>query len=122
MAVFIVFETPIGGEEKIIKIELLEELNFTNMAPGKKFRYAIKNNSTNQTAWLFAINKSRFVHFYTGNIFEVQKLRETLLEANIKTLVKDESESARFAGFGSTVMVQQLFIPSDKIEQAKRII
>ena len=25
-----------------------------------KYRYAIKNNSTNQTAWLFAINKSRF--------------------------------------------------------------
>ena len=45
MAVFIVFETLIGGEEKIIKIELLEELNFTNMTPGKKFRDAIKNNS-----------------------------------------------------------------------------
>ena len=30
---------------KIIKIELLEELNFTNMTPGKKFRDAIKNNS-----------------------------------------------------------------------------
>ena len=45
MVVFIVFETPIGGEEKIIKIELLEELNFTNMTPGKKFRDAIKNNS-----------------------------------------------------------------------------
>ena len=25
-----------------------------------KYRYAIKNNSTNQTAWLFAINNSRF--------------------------------------------------------------
>ena len=45
MAVFIVFETLIGGEEKIIKIELLEELNFTDMTPGKKFRDAIKNNS-----------------------------------------------------------------------------
>ena len=45
MDVFIVFETLIGGEEKIIKIELLEELNFTNMTPGKKFRDAIKNNS-----------------------------------------------------------------------------
>ena len=45
MAVFIVFETLIGGEEKIIKIELLEELNFTDMTPGKKFRDAIKNSS-----------------------------------------------------------------------------
>ena len=45
MVAFIVFETLIGGEEKIIKIELLEELNFTNMTPGKKFRDAIKNNS-----------------------------------------------------------------------------
>ena len=71
---------------------------------------------------LMSINKLRFVHFYTGNIFEVQKLRETLLEANIKTLVKDESESARFAGFGSTVLIQQIFIPSDKIEEAKRIV
>ena len=45
MVVFIVLETPIGGEEKIIKIELLEELNFTDMTPGKKFRDAIKNSS-----------------------------------------------------------------------------
>ena len=51
---------------------------------------------------LMSINKLRFVHFYTGNIFEVQKLRETLLEANIKTLVKDESESARFAAVSYT--------------------
>ena len=59
---------------------------------------------------------------YTGNIVDVQRLKALLEENDIFPIIKDETESARLAGFGAPTMMQQLWVPTSKVEKAKTLL
>ena len=64
-----------------------------------------------------------FILFYTGSSIDILALRSALENKNIQAIVKDNSESARLAGFGTpTPMLQQVFVHRDEIELAKNIL
>lgn len=56
---------------------------------------------------------------YTGNRVDVQRIKALLEENNIFPIIKDESESARLAGFGAPTLMQQLWVPASEVENAK---
>ncbi|NCG04559.1 MAG: DUF2007 domain-containing protein [Bacteroidetes bacterium] len=60
-----------------------------------------------------------FSLLYTGNIVDVQRLKVLLEESDIFPIIKDETESARLAGFGAPTMMQQLWVLSSEVEKAK---
>ena len=60
-----------------------------------------------------------FSLLYTGNIVDVQRLKVLLEESDIFPIIKDETESARLAGFGAPTMMQQLWVLSSEVDKAK---
>ena len=56
---------------------------------------------------------------YTGNRVDVQRIKALLEENDIFPIIKDESESARLAGFGAPTLMQQLWVPASEVENAK---
>lgn len=66
---------------------------------------------------------TNYLHLFTGSTIEVLALRDALEEINITPVIKDESESARLAGFGVTApLVQRVFVHEDELKQAKEIL
>lgn len=66
---------------------------------------------------------SDYLHFFTGSFVEVLALKQALSEKKIFPIIKDESESARLAGFGiSNPTVQQVFLHKDEIEIGEKIL
>lgn len=53
---------------------------------------------------------------------DVQRIKGVLEENHIFPILKDESESARLAGFGVTTMMQQLWVPVSEVERAKTLL
>ena len=52
-----------------------------------------------------------YTKLYQGSLIVVQMMRINLENQGINPLIKDESESARLAGFGiSNIGIQQLFV------------
>ena len=67
--------------------------------------------------------KKEFKLLYTGSSIEILRLIEALILENIIPIIKDEGESARLAGFGSTnLFTQQIYVHVDEIEKAKKIL
>ncbi|MDG2108537.1 MAG: DUF2007 domain-containing protein [Flavobacteriaceae bacterium] len=67
--------------------------------------------------------KEEFKLLYTGSSIVVIGLIELLSLENIIPIIKDEGESARLAGFGSTnLFTQQIYVHTDEIEKAKKIL
>lgn len=66
--------------------------------------------------------KDSFTLLFTGNMAEVNRLKSVLEEHHIFPIIKDESESARLAGFGATSMLQQLWVATSKLEEAKKLL
>ena len=67
-----------------------------------------------------SIPKFRLV--FTGNMMDVLKIVEALEHKDIRPIIKDENESARLAGFGSSTQLQQVWIHEDEFETTKKII
>ena len=63
-----------------------------------------------------------FTLLCASNVVEAQRVKALLEEHNIFPIIKDESESARLAGFGSATMMQQLWVVKSDIEKAKSLI
>ncbi|MCH1517389.1 MAG: DUF2007 domain-containing protein [Flavobacteriaceae bacterium] len=64
-----------------------------------------------------------YLHLFSGSSIEVLALSNALAEKNITPVVKDESESARLAGFGQTApMLQRVFVHEDEYDNAKAIL
>ena len=60
---------------------------------------------------------------FTGSIIDVLALKHALAEKKIFPVVKDESESARLAGFGiSNPSTQQVFLHKDEVEIGEKIL
>ena len=62
------------------------------------------------------------IKVYTGTTILTNRLAFLLDEAKIPTLVKDDKESGRLAGFGSTGPSSELFIYKSDLKDAKKII
>ncbi|MFQ3335361.1 MAG: hypothetical protein ACI87X_000414 [Candidatus Arcticimaribacter sp.] len=85
---------------------------------GKQFNY-IKLILT----LIFMENAQKFIKIFTGNAISVLSLRNALEEQNIVAVVKDDSESARLAGFGMVAPgLQEMFVHEDELDQAIKII
>ena len=63
-----------------------------------------------------------FTLLCASNVVEAQRVKALLEEHNIFPIIKDESESARLAGFGSATMMQQLWVAKSELEKAKSLI
>jgi len=63
-----------------------------------------------------------FTLLCASNVIEAQRVKALLEENNIFPIIKDESESARLAGFGSASMMQQVWVAKSDLEKAKSLI
>jgi len=65
---------------------------------------------------------SEHIKVYTGTSILTNRLAYLLDEKSIPTLVKDQKESGRLAGFGATEYSSELFIYSSDLDKAESII
>ena len=63
-----------------------------------------------------------FTLFCASNVVEAQRVKALLEENNIFPIIKDESESARLAGFCSAPMMQQVWVARSDLKKAKSLI
>ena len=64
-----------------------------------------------------------YLHLFSGSSIDVLALRIALAEENITTVVKDEAESARLAGFAQTApLMQRVFVHEDEYDKAKAVL
>ena len=70
------------------------------------------------------MNQSQdFIKIFTGNTISVLALRNALEEKSIVAVIKDDSESARLAGFGMVAPgLQEVVVHEDELDQAVRIV
>ena len=69
------------------------------------------------------MSQSTYQHLFTGSTIDVLAIKIALAEAGISPVVKDESESARLAGFGTTApMMQSVFVHRDECDKASEIL
>lgn len=66
--------------------------------------------------------KDAFILLCANNVVETQRLKALLEENNIFPIIKDESESARLAGFGSVPMMQQVWVAKSDLKKANSFI
>lgn len=66
---------------------------------------------------------THYIKLFTGNFLTVQLLVSELEKIGITPIVKDESESARLAGFGHPIQgVQELYVHEDNLDKATRAV
>lgn len=66
---------------------------------------------------------SNYIKVFTGNFIVVQRIISELKKINIFAVVKDQTESARLAGFGGGIFgFQEVFINKDELDKAVPII
>ena len=64
-----------------------------------------------------------FIKVFSGSMVEVQHVKQLLQEENIEPIVKDQTNSASIAGFGSVMPdFQELFVHSDEELRVKEIL
>jgi len=67
--------------------------------------------------------KNDYIKIYSGNFIITQFLIERLKEVGISPIIKDESESGRLAGFGSSIQgFQELFVHQKEIDKAVPVV
>ena len=66
---------------------------------------------------------SSYVKIYTGSFIIAQLIVDKLDAVGISPIVKDETESGRLAGFGSSVPgYQEIFVSEDELDAAGPIV
>ena len=69
------------------------------------------------------MSDSNYKKIYTGNIFVTQQIIQSLKELGITPVIKDDSESARLAGFGTaTPAMKEVFVHNNEYEKAITVI
>jgi hypothetical protein len=62
---------------------------------------------------------SNYIKIFTGSFIIVQHITDNLKEIGINSVIKDETESARLAGFGPSIPgLQELYVNKDEIDKA----
>lgn len=66
---------------------------------------------------------SNYIKVFTGNFIEVQRVFNELEKLNISAVIKDESESGRLAGFGSSIQgFQEIHVHKDEHDKALTLV
>ncbi|MCF7568046.1 DUF2007 domain-containing protein [Sabulilitoribacter arenilitoris] len=70
------------------------------------------------------MTKTNFIKIFTGNFIIVQRIVDELKKIDISPIVKDQTESARLAGFGGGIVpgFQQVFVHKDELDKAVYIV
>ncbi|MGB1309354.1 MAG: DUF2007 domain-containing protein [Oceanihabitans sp.] len=69
------------------------------------------------------MNDSNYTKIYTGNFIITQLMVDKLAAVGINPIVKDETESARLAGFGTfNPGMQELYVNNDELDAAVPIV
>jgi len=67
--------------------------------------------------------ESHYTRIYTGSMIIVQLLASKLEEVGISPVIKDETESARLAGFGASIPgSQEVFVHENELDKAVPIV
>ncbi|NJX15577.1 putative signal transducing protein [Tamlana crocina] len=66
---------------------------------------------------------SNYIKIFSGSFIEVQRIFSELEKINICAIIKDESESARLAGFGTFGQgFQEIHVHKDELDRALKAI
>ncbi|SHI51507.1 putative signal transducing protein [Algibacter luteus] len=66
---------------------------------------------------------SNYIRVFTGNFIEVQRIFKALEAVDICAIIKDESESGRLAGFGSSIQgLQEIHVHKDELAKTQPLI
>jgi len=66
---------------------------------------------------------SNYTKIFTGNRFTAQRIEAKLKEIGINAVIKDESDSARLAGFAANVDGElEVHVHRDEIDKAEPIV
>lgn len=67
--------------------------------------------------------ETHYTKIFSGNFLIVQRIVSELKTVGITPIIKDESESARLAGFGTFSQgIQDIHVHADNIDKAKAVI
>lgn len=67
--------------------------------------------------------KSNYVKIFSGNALLAKRIVERLHNIGIEAIVKDESESARLAGFSSSMLgAIDLYVHKDEVVNAEVVV
>ncbi|MBJ6369384.1 putative signal transducing protein [Snuella sedimenti] len=67
---------------------------------------------------------SNYIKIYTGDFIIVQRIVTELEAIDINPIVKDQTESARLAGFGGGIVpgFQEIFVNKDELDTAVSVV
>lgn len=66
---------------------------------------------------------SNYVKIYTGNTIVVQLMKQRLKDVGINPVIKDETESGRLAGFGTSLPGQpEVYVHESELGKAVQIV
>jgi len=68
--------------------------------------------------------ESNYIKIYTGDFIMVQRIVSELEAFDIVPIIKDQTESARLAGFGGGIVpgFQQVYVHVDEVERAVPVV
>jgi len=67
--------------------------------------------------------KSNYTKIYSGNRFTAERIEKKLKEIDISAIMKDESESARLAGFAANIDGElEVHVHNDELDKAMMIV
>lgn len=66
---------------------------------------------------------SNYTKIYSGNRFTAQRIEDKLQEIGVNAVIKDESESARLAGFAANIDGElEVHVHKDEVDKAMMIV
>lgn len=69
------------------------------------------------------MSENNYVKIFSGTFIIVQLVMDRLESVGINAIIKDESESARMAGFGSSFQgFQELYVSKEELDHALPIL
>lgn len=69
------------------------------------------------------MSEDNYIKIFSGNFIMVQLMITRLEEIGIEPIIKDESESGRLAGFGSSIQgFQELYVHKDELDKAVPVV
>ncbi len=69
------------------------------------------------------MSSSNYTKLFTGDSFLVQRIVTELETLNITPIIKDETESARLAGFGVSIYGEKdIYVNNDELDKAKSLL
>ncbi len=66
---------------------------------------------------------SNYIKIFTGSFIIVQLISDKLNSIGISPVIKDETESGRLAGFGSSIQgLQEIYVHKDELTKAVEVV